>query len=173
MDKYCGNNCNGKYNGTYNANNTGYNANRSRNCSDNNYSRNRSDNSDCCSSYSDNDNYNRSYSANNNNSCSAKFHLHEVQGSVQVVGDDCENHNHRFATVSCEPIAMKNGDHCHVVTFRTDTYNGHYHEFTGRTTEDFDVCDGHVHYLQGKTSEQSGHCHEFKVITHIENPTED
>lgn len=169
MDKYCGS----KYSGSYSANSAGYNANRSRNGTDNGYGRNRSDSGECRSDCSDNDGYSRSYSAGSVNGCSAKFHLHEVQGSVQVTGDSCESHNHRFATVSCEPIALKNGGHCHLVTFRTDAYDGHFHEFTGRTTEEFTVCEGHVHYLQGRTSEQNGHCHEFKVITHIENPTED
>ena len=102
-----------------------------------------------------------------------ELHLHEVQGSVQDVIRDCEAHNHRFATVSCESIATGNGDHVHQVTFRTDTYKGHYHEFSGRTGEDYEICKGHVHYLEGVTTEQAGHRHRFKVITHIENPTED
>lgn len=106
-----------------------------------------------------------------NYNCPVEFHLHEVQGSVKSAGR--EAHGHRFATMSCEPIATGNGEHAHQVTFRTDTYEGHYHEFSGRTTDDFEICDGHVHYLEGVTSEQAGHRHRFKVITHIEDPTEE
>lgn len=106
-------------------------------------------------------------------SCPAELHLHEVQGSTQVASDGCEAHSHRFATVTSEPVLLKNGKHAHRLTFRTDTYDGHCHEFTGVTTENYEICDGHVHYCEGKTSESDGHCHEFKFITHIENPTED
>ena len=107
-----------------------------------------------------------------NCNCAVELHLHEVQGSVQSTGNDCYAHSHRFATVSCEPVTTCNGDHVHQVTFRTDTYNGHYHEYTGCTTGEYEVCEGHVHYLEGRTSEQAGHCHSFKCITHIEDPTE-
>lgn len=107
-----------------------------------------------------------------NCSCPLELHLHEVQGSVQSTGNDCNAHSHRFATVSCEPIETANGDHVHQVTFRTDTYNGHYHEFSGRTSGEYEVCEGHVHYLEGVTSEQACHRHCFRCITHIEDPTE-
>lgn len=106
-------------------------------------------------------------------SCPAELHLHEVQGSTQVAESGCEAHSHRFATVTSEPVILKNGKHAHKLTFRTDTYDGHCHEFCGMTTEEYEICDGHVHYCEGKTSESDGHCHEFKFITHIENPTED
>jgi hypothetical protein len=109
----------------------------------------------------------------NNEHCPVRLHLHEVQGSVKIAERKCEPHNHRFATISCEPIFLGNDDHAHQVTFRTDSYEGHYHEFSGRTTGAFEVCDGHVHYLEGVTSEQDGHRHCFKVITHIEDPIED
>lgn len=108
-----------------------------------------------------------------NNNCATEFHLHEVQGSVKIVGNGCEAHNHRFATVSCEPIDLGKGDHAHMITFRTDTYEGHYHEFTGRSSGADRVGDGHVHYLEGVTTAQDGHRHNFKVITHIEDPIED
>lgn len=107
-----------------------------------------------------------------NCSCPVEVHLHEVQGSVQSACECCSAHSHRFATVSCEPITLECGDHAHLVTFRTDTCNGHYHEFSGYTTDAFAVCDGHVHYLEGETTEASGHTHCFKCVTHIENPTE-
>ncbi len=99
-----------------------------------------------------------------------KMHLHEVQGSVRVNGR--EDHSHRLATVSCEPIEV-GGSHVHQVTFRTDTYEGHYHEFTGRTDRAVRVGDGHVHFLDGSTTEAANHRHSFKLVTHIEDPTED
>lgn len=108
-----------------------------------------------------------------NCNCPVELHLHEVQGSVQIVSSGCDAHNHRFATVSSEPIVLANGTHVHQVTFRTDSYNGHYHEFTGRTERAVEIGDGHVHYLEAVTTEQAGHRHKFKVITHIEDPIED
>lgn len=105
-------------------------------------------------------------------SCPAELHLHEVQGSTKVAGGGCEAHSHRYAAVTSEPVILKNGRHAHRLTFRTDTYDGHCHEFCGMTTEEYEICGGHVHYCEGKTSQQDGHCHEFRFITHIENPTE-
>lgn len=109
----------------------------------------------------------------NNSYCPARVHLHEVQGSVKIAESRCDAHNHRFATVSCEPISLGNGHHAHQVTFRTDSYEGHFHEFTGRTSGEYEICDGHVHCLEGVTSEQDGHRHCFKVVTLIEDPIED
>lgn len=109
----------------------------------------------------------------NHNDRPTELHLHEVQGSVRIVSSDCDAHNHRFATVSCEPIELGRGDHAHIVTFRTDSYEGHFHEFSGRTTGAYRVGTGHVHYLEGVTTMQDGHRHSFKVITHIEDPIED
>ena len=59
-------------------------------------------------------------------------HVHEILGST-LLGNCCrEPHNHRFATVSGE--AIKSGtSHYHNVKFRTDSYEGHYHEFEGKT----------------------------------------
>ncbi len=108
-----------------------------------------------------------------NRNCPVEFHLHEVQGSVRIINNGCDAHNHRFATVSCEPISLGNGNHAHQVTFRTDSYEGHYHEFSGRTEGAVRVGEGHVHYLEGITTEQNGHRHCFKVITNIEDPIED
>ena len=105
--------------------------------------------------------------------CSRDFHLHEVQGSVQSASCGCSSHNHRFATVSCEPVELNCGDHAHNVTFRTDSCDGHYHEFCGRTTDAVELCGSHVHYLEGATTEQAGHRHCFKVATHIEEPISD
>lgn len=105
-------------------------------------------------------------------SCPAELHLHEVQGSTQVASDGCEAHSHRFAAVTSEPVLLRDGRHAHKLTFRTDTYDGHCHEFCGMTTGEYEICSGHVHYCEGKTSGQDGHCHEFRFITHIENPME-
>lgn len=106
-------------------------------------------------------------------SCPVRLHLHEAQGSTQVAEGGCAAHSHRFACITSEPVLLKNGRHAHRLTFRTDTYDGHCHEFCGVTTENYEICGGHVHYCEGRTSESSGHCHQFKFITHIENPTGD
>jgi len=106
-------------------------------------------------------------------SCPVRLHLHEAQGSTQVAEGGCAAHSHRFACITSEPVLLKNGRHAHRLTFRTDTYDGHCHEFCDVTTENYEICGGHVHYCEGRTSESSGHCHQFKFITHIENPTED
>ena len=111
--------------------------------------------------------------SNYKNHYPAELHLHEVQGSVKMMGRGSDAHNHRFATVSSEPVALKNGGHAHQITFRTDTYEGHYHECCGLTSDAYEICQGHVHYLEGTTTEQANHCHDFRVITHIEDPTED
>ena len=63
----------------------------------------------------------------------AETHNHEVQGSVRLAGEGCEEHNHRFATVSGDAIAVGQS-HVHNVAFTTDTYDGHSHEYTGRTS---------------------------------------
>lgn len=102
-----------------------------------------------------------------------EFHFHEIQGSVRVASNGFDAHNHRIAAMSCEPIELCNGGHAHRVTFRTDTYEGHYHTFSGQTTDAFPICDGHVHSLEGVTSEQRGHRHSFKLATLIEDPIED
>lgn len=109
----------------------------------------------------------------NRHECHPKVHLHEIQGSVRIFNNGCEAHNHRFATVSCEPIEGSGGDHVHKVIFRTDSYEGHFHEFCGETTGAHKLCDGHVHCLKGMTTECAGHRHCFKVVTHIEDPIGD
>lgn len=105
-------------------------------------------------------------------SCPVNTHVHEVQGSVQLAELKCDPHNHRFATMSGEAESLGPNNHTHMVTFRTDTYEGHYHEFCGRTTGAFPICGGHVHYLESVTTKRDGHQHCFKVITHIEDPIE-
>lgn len=103
--------------------------------------------------------------------CPRETHVHEVQGSVRIAGR--EPHNHRFATVSCEPVDLGNGRHAHQVTFRTDSYEGHYHEFTGRTDGGRELGDRHVHCLEGTTTECANHRHCFRVATLIEDPIGD
>jgi hypothetical protein len=105
-------------------------------------------------------------------SCPAELHVHEVQGSVQAAGERCAPHTHRFACVSCEPILLRDGRHAHKLTFRTDSCEGHCHEFSGMTTGEYEICGCHVHYIEGETSRQAGHCHQFRCVTQIENPVE-
>ena len=97
-------------------------------------------------------------------------HVHELQGSVKIADRDC-HHNHRFCTVSGEAIAYGENDHVHEVVFRTDSFNGHYHEFCGKTSCAIPVGNRHVHYIDSITSVDDGHKHTFEAATLIENPT--
>ena len=66
---------------------------------------------------------------NETNACSMQ-HVHEILGST-LIAERCDDpHNHRFATVSGEAIPYM-GSHVHRVTFLTDSYDGHFHEFSG------------------------------------------
>lgn len=105
-------------------------------------------------------------------SCPAELHVHEAQGSTQAAGERCALHTHRFASVTCEPVMLRDGRHAHKLTFRTDSCEGHCHEFSGMTTGEYEICDCHVHYIEGETSRQAGHCHSFRLATHIGNPVE-
>lgn len=100
-------------------------------------------------------------------------HVHEVLGSVEIAEPKEDPHNHRFATVSDEAIWTENGNHVHVVKFRTDFYENHYHEFCGKTCEAIQVGDRHVHFLKCVTTENDCHFHEFRVGTLIDNPIGD
>lgn len=101
-------------------------------------------------------------------------HVHEITGitRVQEEGNDC--HNHRFCTVSGEAFWIPGRkDHFHEVTFRTDTADGHYHEFCGKTSGAIEVGNGkHVHFIKDCTEVSDGHRHEFQVATLIDEPTE-
>lgn len=110
---------------------------------------------------------------NSNSSCRPpKQHVHEILGST-LIAERCEDpHNHRFATVSDEAIPYM-GSHVHKIKFRTDSYDGHYHEFCGTSSPAIAVGDGkHVHYARAYTFPADGHVHEFKVATLINSPIE-
>lgn len=100
-------------------------------------------------------------------------HVHEILGST-FIAERCEDpHNHRFATVSGEAIPHQ-GSHVHNVKFRTDSYDGHFHEFSGQTSVAFPLEDGrHVHFVKARTTAADGHTHEFRAASLIDNPIED
>lgn len=100
-------------------------------------------------------------------------HVHEIVGST-VIAERCEDpHNHRFATVSGEAIPFR-GSHVHNVTFRTDSYDGHFHEFSGQSSVAIPVGGGrHVHFANARTTAADGHVHEFRVASLIDDPIED
>ncbi len=102
--------------------------------------------------------------------CDKQKHVHEVQGSVKIGGED--PHTHRFCTVTGEAIPYGNNDHIHEVAFRTDFSVDHYHEFRGKTGCAIKVDENrHVHYIESVTSMDDGHRHRFEVATLIENPS--
>ena len=100
-------------------------------------------------------------------------HVHEVQGSVKIAEIPEDPHNHRFATVSGEAKFTGPTTHFHVIKFRTDFYEDHFHEFVGVTTETDDVGDRHVHFLQSTTKPREGHAHDFRLGTFINDPIGD
>lgn len=97
-------------------------------------------------------------------------HVHEIVGST-LIAERCEDpHNHRFATVSGEARPFM-GSHVHRITFRTDSYDGHIHEFSGVSSPAIPVGDGrHVHFANAFTTMADGHVHEFRVASLINNP---
>ena len=103
----------------------------------------------------------------------AEQHVHEILGST-FIAERCEDpHNHRFATVSGEAVPHK-GSHVHNVKFRTDTYDGHQHEFCGQTSVAIPIDDHrHVHFLKSTTAPADRHTHEFRFATLIDNPIEE
>lgn len=106
----------------------------------------------------------------NDNCNNGQRHVHEILGSVQIAEPREDPHNHRFATVSGEAIPCGN-DHYHEVTFRTDFYEDHFHEFCGRTSGAIRVGDNkHVHFIESCTTVNDGHKHKFNVATLIEDP---
>ena len=99
-------------------------------------------------------------------------HVHEVLGSTIVSGRCGNNHSHRFATVSGEALPCGRS-HVHRVTFRTDSINDHFHEFSDVTGPAVWVGGGrHVHFASAETTSRDGHTHCFRVASLIDDPTE-
>lgn len=97
-------------------------------------------------------------------------HVHELQGSVMIAEEEEDPHNHRFCTVTGEAIPFEK-DHVHEVTFRTDFFDDHFHEFRGKTGCSIPVGNNrHVHFIESVTSLNDGHRHAFEAATLIENP---
>lgn len=99
-------------------------------------------------------------------------HVHEFEGSTVFSGmpDNC--HNHRFAAISGEAIPA-DGSHYHNLSFRTDTYGTHFHEFYGSSSLAIPIGDGrHVHFAKSCTTESDGHTHEFRISTLINDPSQ-
>ncbi len=97
-----------------------------------------------------------------------QFHVHEVQGTVEIAGR--EPHTHRFTAVSGEARPWGSANHYHDVRFRTDYFDDHFHEGWGRTGGAIQVGDKHVHFLEAATTQNDGHMHRYKVATMIEDP---
>lgn len=103
--------------------------------------------------------------------CPPKKHVHEILGSTQIAGCCDSAHNHRFSTVSGDPIPCEGG-HVHEVKFSTDSCDGHTHEFCGKTSKPIEVgCGRHVHFIEAHTSNEDRHSHHFVVASMIENPS--
>lgn len=97
-------------------------------------------------------------------------HVHEVVGSTGIAEMCRDCHNHRFATVSEEAIP-DGKSHVHMIKFRTDTTDGHYHEFCGKSSPAIPVGSGkHVHFAIAETTQSDGHCHRFQVAALIDSP---
>ena len=96
-------------------------------------------------------------------------HVHEIIGSTVFAEIHGNDHNHRFATVSDAAIAAE-GSHFHNVIFRTDTHDGHYHEFLGPSSLAIPIGDGHhLHFINGCTKSADGHAHEFRNASLLNN----
>lgn len=100
-------------------------------------------------------------------------HVHEIVGST-FIAERCEDpHNHRFATVSDKAVPYR-GSHVHDIKFRTDSYDGHWHEFCGTSSPAIWVGDGrHIHFAKAVTTDADKHVHEFRVASLIDNPIEE
>ena len=100
--------------------------------------------------------------------CHKEDHVHEILGSTLIAERCNDAHNHRFATVSGKAIECE-GSHVHEVCFTTDSYEGHKHEFKGRTCKAIPVGDGrHVHFLKDETENADNHHHDFRVTRECE-----
>ena len=97
-------------------------------------------------------------------------HVHEVIGSTFIAERCNDPHNHRIAAVSGKAIPFMDS-HVHNITFRTESYDGHYHEFCGTSSPTIPVGDGrHVHFAKAYTSYADGHAHEFRLASLINDP---
>lgn len=109
----------------------------------------------------------------NNRDCDENQHVHEFLGSTLSNGRCNQCHSHRFATVSEEAIRSGNS-HVHKVTLRTDSIDGHFHEFCGTSGPAIFVGEGrHVHFLSGCTESSDGHTHTFRAASLINDPTDE
>lgn len=78
-------------------------------------------------------------------------------------------HNHRFAGVSSEEIPVPCG-HVHDIFAKTDFYEEHFHEVTGRSGLQIPVGNnGHIHFASGTMTLNNGHVHEFQFAALINN----
>lgn len=108
--------------------------------------------------------------SNINRPCPPKQHVHELVGSTKIEGCCEYAHNHRFAAISGEAIPCE-GSHVHEIKFRTDSCDGHFHEFRGTSGPAIRVDDEHhVHFAEAYTTTDAGHKHKFTVAALIENP---
>lgn len=103
-------------------------------------------------------------------------HVHEVLGSVRLAELGEDPHNHRFAGVTEEVIAVPGG-HIHKFTAKTDFYEDHFHPICVRTGLQVPVGIGndrrHVHFIDARTEERDEHFHRFIAATLIDNPIGD
>lgn len=114
------------------------------------------------------------YKQNHNCECNSKDqkHVHEITGHTASVQECSDCHDHRFCTVSGEAIPYGNS-HVHEIKFHTDTSDGHYHEFCGKTCPAVEVGNGkHVHYINDFTEREDGHKHQFQAATLIDSPSD-
>ena len=107
--------------------------------------------------------------------CRMQRHVHEVLGSVKIVEEDGECHNHRFAGMTGEAILVCNGKtHVHKLITTTDFYEDHFHKIRVWVGRAIRVSrDRHIHFVYAQTEESDGHVHKFRVATLIEDPIGD
>lgn len=97
-------------------------------------------------------------------------HVHEFEGSVIIVEEDGDFHNHRFAGITGEVIPLPGNHHAHRISTTTDFYEDHFHDICVQTGQEIVTGDRHVHFVKAKTQVQDGHAHPFRVATLINDP---
>lgn len=107
--------------------------------------------------------------------CKMQRHVHEVLGSVKIVEECGECHNHRFAGMTGEAILVDKGkNHVHKLITTTDFYEDHFHKIKVWVGRAIPVSkDRHIHFVYAQTEESDGHVHKFRVATLIEDPIGD